>query len=199
MITRTLSASSAVRLDTCHDPAQIILKECMHKVQTDNRYSPLCKVINFTPVWLNVSVFVGGCCRVCGSVEHFQKDCPEHQAASGSHCHNFKLPHCRNSLPAALVIESSSVWCSPPPPLCVSYRSFLSFQLTRWPSPGCPTIWAPTTRTFTFRWRKPNPNRLKWWSSDSPRVLLIHRFTPTLFRSFIYRFQIGFTVWTLTD
>lgn len=23
----------------------------------------------------------GGCCRVCGSVEHFQKDCPEHQAA----------------------------------------------------------------------------------------------------------------------
>uniref|UniRef100_A0A671W0M1 Uncharacterized protein n=1 Tax=Sparus aurata TaxID=8175 RepID=A0A671W0M1_SPAAU len=31
VITRTLSASSAVRLDTCHDPAQIILKECMHK------------------------------------------------------------------------------------------------------------------------------------------------------------------------
>eukprot|EP00063_Salmo_salar_P019155 XP_013993990.1 PREDICTED: zinc finger CCHC domain-containing protein 9-like isoform X2 [Salmo salar] len=23
-----------------------------------------------------------GCCLVCGSVEHFQKDCPEHQAAS---------------------------------------------------------------------------------------------------------------------
>lgn len=26
----------------------------------------------------------GGSCRVCGSVEHFQKDCPEHQAASES-------------------------------------------------------------------------------------------------------------------
>ncbi|XP_034048475.1 zinc finger CCHC domain-containing protein 9 [Thalassophryne amazonica] len=26
----------------------------------------------------------GGCCRVCGSVEHFQKDCPEHQASSNS-------------------------------------------------------------------------------------------------------------------
>ncbi|PWA26503.1 hypothetical protein CCH79_00001287, partial [Gambusia affinis] len=25
-----------------------------------------------------------GCCRVCGSVEHFQKDCPEHQAATNS-------------------------------------------------------------------------------------------------------------------
>ncbi|XP_029025122.1 zinc finger CCHC domain-containing protein 9 [Betta splendens] len=26
----------------------------------------------------------GGCCRVCGSVEHFQKDCPGHQAATNT-------------------------------------------------------------------------------------------------------------------
>ncbi|KAI4890440.1 hypothetical protein NFI96_010818 [Prochilodus magdalenae] len=26
----------------------------------------------------------GGCCRVCGSVEHFQKDCPEHQTSANS-------------------------------------------------------------------------------------------------------------------
>lgn len=34
-------------------------------------------------------MFAGGCCRVCGSVEHFQKDCPEHQAASESPLHIF--------------------------------------------------------------------------------------------------------------
>lgn len=33
---------------------------------------------------ISISLFAGGCCRVCGSVEHFQKDCPEHQAASES-------------------------------------------------------------------------------------------------------------------
>ena len=191
VITRTPSASSVVRLDTCHDPAQIILKDFMHKVQTDTHH--FVKLLILHPCNWMFLCFVGGCCRVCGSVEHFQKDCPEHQAASESHCYILKLPHCRNDLPAVSVIASSSVWCSLPPLLCVYYRSLLSFQLTRWPSPGCPTIWALTMRTFTFRWRKPNPNRLKWWSSDSQRVL------PSLCRSFIYRFQIRFTLWTLTN
>lgn len=40
---------------------------------------------------ISISVFAGGCCRVCGSVEHFQKDCPEHQAASESPRHLIKV------------------------------------------------------------------------------------------------------------
>lgn len=39
----------------------------------------------------NYFIFAGGCCRVCGSVEHFQKDCPEHQAASESPLHSARL------------------------------------------------------------------------------------------------------------
>ncbi|TTK47641.1 Zinc finger CCHC domain-containing protein 9 [Bagarius yarrelli] len=27
---------------------------------------------------------MGGCCRICGSVEHFQKDCPDHQTTTKS-------------------------------------------------------------------------------------------------------------------
>lgn len=38
----------------------------------------------------------GGCCRICGSVEHFKKDCPKHQEKGGVflydiHFYNFKL------------------------------------------------------------------------------------------------------------
>lgn len=39
----------------------------------------------------------GGCCRVCGSVEHFQKDCPEHQAASESLRSRCDLRHFHSS------------------------------------------------------------------------------------------------------
>lgn len=55
------------------------------------------------------------------------------------------------------------IWTLLPP---LPHLSFLSFQLTQWQFPGCPTTWAPTTRKSTFQWRKPNPNRLKWWCSD---------------------------------
>lgn len=43
---------------------------------------------------------------------------------------------------------------------------FLSSQLTRWHLPGCPTTWVRTMRTFTSQWRRPNPNRPKWWPFD---------------------------------
>lgn len=54
---------------------------------TDTRYSLQCEVIHFTLFKIIISVPAGGSCRVCGSVEHFQKDCPEHQAASESLLH----------------------------------------------------------------------------------------------------------------
>ena len=31
-----------------------------------------------------IAVITGGCCRECGSVEHFKKDCPDLQKKKGT-------------------------------------------------------------------------------------------------------------------
>ena len=31
----------------------------------------------------NIYIFSGGCCRICSSVEHYKKDCPELQKQQG--------------------------------------------------------------------------------------------------------------------
>ena len=32
-----------------------------------------------------VVIIVGGCCRICGSVEHFKRDCPDMQSQQGEY------------------------------------------------------------------------------------------------------------------
>lgn len=80
VITLTPSASSAARQDTCLNPAPTTPKDCMPKVWTyTDTYRGSVPVVH--PLKMFLVVFAGGCCRICGSVEHFQKDCPEHHAA----------------------------------------------------------------------------------------------------------------------
>lgn len=50
--------------------------------------------------------------------------------------------------------------------LASTFPSYLSFQQILWLWAGCPTIWVRTMRRCMFQWRKPNPNRLKWWRSE---------------------------------
>lgn len=54
----------------------------MQKKQ-QKRTALLTELVMFLYLLYNITVFcTGGCCRICGSVEHFQKDCPDHQTTS---------------------------------------------------------------------------------------------------------------------